>query len=87
MYIATLQQFDYSGQKSKKQFAVYDSDTPVTFKKGQGHRNWYELVDPKQSYNRAQQCLQKSQLFFSPYKIRKQHVNFFLEYVGYSWSA
>ena len=37
----------------KKQFAVYDSDTPVTLKQGQGHQTWYELVDPKQGYNHA----------------------------------
>ena len=53
MYIATLQQFDYSGQKSKKQFAVYDSDTPVTLKQGQDHQTQYDLVDPKQGYNNA----------------------------------
>ena len=35
----------------KKQSAVYDSDTPVTLKQGQGHQTWYELVDPKQGCN------------------------------------
>ena len=37
----------------KKQLAVYDSDTPVTLKNGQGYQTWYELVDPKQGYNNA----------------------------------
>ena len=36
----------------KKQFAVYNSDTPVTLKQGQGHQT-YEMVDPKQGYNHA----------------------------------
>ena len=40
-------------QESKKQFAVYNSDIPVTFKRGQGHQTRYELVDPKQGYNNA----------------------------------
>ena len=30
--------------KKQKQFTVYDSDTPVTMKQGQGHQTWYELV-------------------------------------------
>ena len=37
----------------KKQFAVYDSDTPVTLKQGQGHQTWYEFLDPKQGHNKA----------------------------------
>ena len=37
----------------KKQFAIYDSDTPVTLKQGQDHQTWYKLVDPKQGYNYA----------------------------------
>ena len=37
----------------KKQFAVHDSDTPVTKKQGLGHQAWYELVDLKQGYNDA----------------------------------
>ena len=37
---------NYGGQESEKQFAVHDSDTPVTLKQGQGHQPWYELVDP-----------------------------------------
>ena len=41
---------NYSGQESKKQFEVYDCDTPVTLKQGQGHQTWFELVDPEQSY-------------------------------------
>ena len=32
----------------KKQFVVYNPDTPVTLKQGQGHQIWYELVEPKQ---------------------------------------
>ena len=39
--------------KNPKQFAVYDSDTPVTLKQGQGHQTWYELVDTKHGYNNA----------------------------------
>ena len=37
----------------KKQFAVYDSDTPVTLKQGQGHQTWLELVDSKQDFINA----------------------------------
>ena len=37
----------------KKQFIVYDSDTTVTVKHGQGHQTWYILVDPKRDYNNA----------------------------------
>ena len=37
----------------KKQLAVYDSDTPVTLKQGQGHQIQYELVDPSQGCNNA----------------------------------
>ena len=44
---------NYNGQESKKQFAVYDSDTPVTLKYGQSHQTWYKLVDPKKGYNHA----------------------------------
>ena len=47
MHVATIQSLYCSGQESKKQFAVYDSDTPVTLK-GKGHETWYELLDPKQ---------------------------------------
>ena len=49
MYVSTIQHLNYSGQESKKQFAVYDSDTPVTLKQGQSHQIWDELVDPKQN--------------------------------------
>ena len=52
MYIATTQRLNYSRQKSKKH-TVKISDTPVTLKQGQGHKAWYELVDPKQGYNHA----------------------------------
>ena len=39
---------------SHKQFAVYDSNIPVTLKQGHGHQTWYELLDPKQGYYCAQ---------------------------------
>ena len=42
-----MQRLNYGGQESKNKFAVYDYDTPVTFKQGQGHQIWYKLVDPK----------------------------------------
>ena len=45
--------FKLCGQESKKQLAVYDSDTPVSLKQGQGHQIWDELVDHKQGYNSA----------------------------------
>ena len=51
MYVKTIQHLNYSGQESKKQFAVYESQIPVTLKEGQGHQTWYELVDPKQDDN------------------------------------
>ena len=53
MYVRTIQLLNYGGQESKKQFAVYDSEKPVTLKQGQGHQTWYELVEPKQGYNNA----------------------------------
>ena len=34
MYVRTTQRLNYSGQESKKHFAVYDSDTHVTLKQG-----------------------------------------------------
>ena len=39
MYVRTLQCLNYGGQECEKQFAVYDSDTPMTLKQGQGHQN------------------------------------------------
>ena len=48
MYVRIIQHLNYGGQESKKQFAVYDSDTPVTLKQGRGHQTWYKLVDHKQ---------------------------------------
>ena len=39
--------------KIKKQITVYNSDTPVTLKQGQGHQIWHKLVKPKQDYNNA----------------------------------
>ena len=49
-----IQHLNSSGQESQKQFAVYDSDTPVTWKQGQGQQTWYDLADPKQGYKNAQ---------------------------------
>ena len=40
-------------KEKKKQFVVYNSDKPLTFKQGQGHQTWYELAEPKQGYNNA----------------------------------
>ena len=40
-------------QKTEKQFALYDSDTPVTLKQDQGHQIEYELVDTEQGYDNA----------------------------------
>ena len=37
----------------KKQFAVYDSETSVTLKQGQGDQIRYELVNPKHGYDDA----------------------------------
>ena len=48
-----MQCLNYSGQESKKQIVVYDSDTPVTLKQDQGHQTWSELVNPKQGYHNA----------------------------------
>ena len=63
LYVRTIQHLNYCGQESEKQFAVYDSDTPVTLKQDQGHQTWYELEDPKQGYNNAKfeknTCLSK----------------------------
>ena len=53
MCVTTIQHLNYGGQESKKQFAVYDSDTSLILNQGQGHQTWYELVDPKQGYNNA----------------------------------
>ena len=38
MYDRTTQHLNYGRQESKAQFAVYDSDTPVTLKQGQDHQ-------------------------------------------------
>ena len=45
--------FMHNVLESRKQLAVYDSDTTVTFEQGKGHQTWYELVDYKQGYNKA----------------------------------
>ena len=44
---------DKNLKKKKKKSAVYDSDTPVTLKQGQGHKSWYKLADPKQGSHNA----------------------------------
>ena len=44
----------YGGTDSKrkeKKNAVYNSDTSVTLKQGQGNQTWYEFVDPKEVYD------------------------------------
>ena len=50
MYVKTIQSLNFKlrwTKESKKQFAIYDSDTPVTLKQDQGHQTLYdELVDP-----------------------------------------
>ena len=48
MCVATMHCLNNSGQESKIQFAVYNSDIPVTLKKIKGHLTQYELLDPKQ---------------------------------------
>ena len=53
MYVASIQCLNYSGEESKKQFAVDDSDKSVTLKKDQGCQTWYKLVKPKLGYNHA----------------------------------
>ena len=53
MHLRTVQHLHYGGQKSYKTIAVYDSETLVTMKQGQGHQTWYGLVDPKQGSNNA----------------------------------
>ena len=37
--------------------SCYESDTPVTLKEGQGHQTCYDLVDPKESYNKVSKTL------------------------------
>ena len=51
MNVSTIKHLNYSGQESEKQFPVYDCDTPVILKQGQGHQTWNKLVDPKQGCN------------------------------------
>ena len=36
--------FKLQWTKIWKELAVYDSDTYVTLKQGQGHQTWYELL-------------------------------------------
>ena len=45
--ISLLQHINHSRKAFKKQFAHYDSDTPVTLKQDQGHETWYKMVDSK----------------------------------------
>ena len=61
MYVSTRQHLNYSGQESKSQVAVHNSDTLRTLKQGQGHQTWYTLVDHKQDYNNAK--LEKPYLY------------------------
>ena len=49
--VRTEQHLNYGGQEPTQQFAVCDSDTPVTLKQGQSHQTCYELVEPKHGYN------------------------------------
>ena len=51
--IRTIQHLNQGGQESEIQFAIYDSDTSLILKQGQGHQTWYELLDPTQGYNNA----------------------------------
>ena len=44
IYVATMYHLT-TVDKNLKQFAVYDSDIPVTLKYGQGHQTWYELLE------------------------------------------
>ena len=53
MYVRTIQHFNYVDNNLKKQFAVNDSDAPVTLKGGQGPQTWHELVDSREDYNNA----------------------------------
>ena len=50
---ATIQHINYKRQESKRQCALYDSDTSVTLKQGQGHPTWFDLVDSNQGYSHA----------------------------------
>ena len=57
-YVATVHHLQYCGQESiRKQFAVYDSDTTVTLKQGQGHRIWSTLADVKKPKPRTNYVL------------------------------
>ena len=52
MHVATIQPSNKNRQESKQEskknnlFAVYNSDTPLNFKQGQGHQTYNENVDP-----------------------------------------
>ena len=69
VYVATKQYSKLNKNHNKLHFFYY-TDKCVTLKQGQSHQTWYELVDPKQDYNRAkledfpQKCLRKSQYCF-----------------------
>ena len=58
MYVATIQQLNYSRQESKQEsktynLRVYISDTPVTMPKSQVNQTYNENVDPKQGFSHA----------------------------------
>ena len=61
-----MQCLNYSGQESKKQIVVYDSDTPVTLKQDQGHQTLSDNVNPKEGYNHAK--FERSSLMVSEKK-------------------
>ena len=54
------------GEESKNNFAVYDSDAPVTLKQGHRHQTWYELQDLEQGYNHSK---------FDRYPVNSVHQN------------
>ena len=41
MCIVTMHRLNYSGQESKQQFPVHESDIPVILKYNQGHQTLY----------------------------------------------
>ena len=53
MYIKAIQHLNHGGHESKKQSAIYDSETSVALNQGQSHQTGFELVDPKQGYDNA----------------------------------
>ena len=59
LYVATIHRLHYSGRETFFFFlnSVYDSDTIVALKQGQGHQTWYKLVDPTHSINHKKTTL------------------------------